>query len=171
MAGFGNVEAVRLELLTARLAIAPLVAADAAALAAITDDPAITSRIDFLRAPFGVAEAAALIAAAAGFHGMRLREGGALAGMIGVHRQRRGADRGAVEIGYWVGTAFQRRGYAREALAAVLAALDGERVFAECHPDNRPSWSLLVALGFRPTGAAGRRAGRAVLAYRGRARG
>lgn len=151
---------------TARLSIAPLTEADATALAVITDDPAIIRRVDFLAAPFGPAEARALIAGDPGFHGVRLRADGALIGMIGIHRR---PDDGALpcfEIGYWIGTAWQRRGYAREALTAVLAILAGASIHAECHPDNHASWSLLTSVGFRASGQPGRRHQREKLNYR-----
>lgn len=150
---------------TARLAIAPLIDSDAAELAAITDDPAIIARVDFLATPFGPGEARALIAADAGFHGIRRQTDGALVGLIGAHRRSGPAGTEAVEIGYWIGSRFQRCGYAREALTEMLAALAGAAVFAECHPDNHPSWSLLVSLGFRPAGRAGLRRQRVVLAH------
>lgn len=156
---------ISLNLTTNRLAIAPLTLGDAPELAAITDDPAITGRVDFLESPFGIAKAEALISADTGFHGLRLRASGALVGLLGIHRQRDADGGESIEVGYWIGTAFQRRGYAREALADALDALAGKPVFAECHPENHASWSLLVSLGFRPTGQAGHRHRRMVLTY------
>jgi ribosomal-protein-alanine N-acetyltransferase len=57
-----------------------------------------------------------------------------------------------VELGYVVGRAHWRQGYAREALRALLDLLFGElgmrRVEAEVDPDNAGSVALLRALGF-----------------------
>jgi RimJ/RimL family protein N-acetyltransferase len=79
------------------------------------------------------------------------------------HRQ----GTGAVEVGYWIGTAFQRRGYAFEAAEALLrqlrSATPPPRIVAECRPENRASWGLLERLGFRHGGAAGARPGRLLL--------
>lgn len=58
----------------------------------------------------------------------------------------------AREIGYIVNKHFQRKGYATEALSAVIARAfsDGvHRVFAECDPRNIPSWKLLEKVGLR----------------------
>lgn len=145
---------------TARLVIAPLGRADAADLAAITDHPAIIDRIDFLAAPFGLDQARALIASDPGFYGIRRAADGCLVGVAGAHECCDG-----IEIGYWIGPDHQRLGYAREAVAALLASLNGTPVFAECDPGNAISWRFLVSLGFYPTGEAGRRAGRQILCY------
>ena len=151
---------VAVQLVTARLRLAPLVVADAAELAAVTDHPIITGRIDFLSSPFGPAQARALIESAPGFHGIRFAADGQIIGLLGAHRGPTDGGGSAIEIGYWIGPAFQRCGYAREALTAMLQALHGEIIFAECHPANIPSWSLLRAVGFEPTGRAGKRDGR-----------
>ena len=61
-------------------------------------------------------------------------------------------DFGAKEVGYIINRDFQRQGFAREALSAVIehAFREGtHRVYAECDPRNRPSWGLLESLGFR----------------------
>jgi RimJ/RimL family protein N-acetyltransferase len=160
---------VAVQLVTARLHLAPLGVADAAELAAVTDDPVITGRVDFLSSPFGPAQAQALIESDPGFHGIRLAADRQLIGLLGAHRRPAGDGGFEVEIGYWIGPAFQRHGYAREALTAILRALHGEIVFAECHPANIPSWSLLHAVGFEPTGRAGKREGRERLSYAPRA--
>ncbi|HEX4111346.1 MAG TPA: GNAT family N-acetyltransferase [Stellaceae bacterium] len=152
---------------TERLRLVPLVAGDAEALRALTDDPAIIAAISFLRAPFTVDDARRLIAANEGgrdlFRGIRRRSDDALIGVIGSHRQ----DGGGIEIGYWIGTPFQRQGYAFEAARAVIDGLRSAaptvRIVAECRRDNRTSWRILERLGFRPTGAAGARPGRLAL--------
>lgn len=58
----------------------------------------------------------------------------------------------AKEIGYIINKHYQRKGYAREALQAVVdhAFRSGvHRVFAECDPRNEASWRLLESTGFR----------------------
>lgn len=58
----------------------------------------------------------------------------------------------AREIGYIVNKNYQRRGYAAEAVRAVIKyAFDGgvHRIFAECAPGNECSWRLLESLGFK----------------------
>ena len=61
-------------------------------------------------------------------------------------------DFSAREIGYIVNKDYQRRGYAEEALRAVLAhgfEAGLHRAYAECDPRNECSWHLLEKLGFR----------------------
>jgi len=154
-----------LRLKTRRLELKPLRRADAAALRAITDMPAIAGAIEFLPSPFTLAAARALIARNEDerecFVGVRRR--GRLAGVVGAHRQ----NEERIEIGYWVGPAYQGQGIATEAAGAVVAAL-GEnfsvRIVAECRPENRASWRVLEKLGFRATGEEGARPGRKLLA-------
>ena len=61
-------------------------------------------------------------------------------------------DFGAVEAGFIVNDHFRRKGYALEALAAVVESAFAEgahRVYAECDPRNVPSRMLLEKAGFR----------------------
>lgn len=58
----------------------------------------------------------------------------------------------AREVGYIVNKDYQRRGYALEALSAVMrhAFSSGvHRLYAECDPRNTCSWRLLEKAGFR----------------------
>ena len=60
----------------------------------------------------------------------------------------------AADVAWVVGVAFQGRGYAREAAAAMLARLREEGVLgvtAHIHPDNAPSEGVARALGLAPT--------------------
>lgn len=61
-----------------------------------------------------------------------------------------------IELGYVIGRACWRQGYAREALAGTLDHAFGpmgiRRVEAEVDPDNHASNALLRALGFRHEG-------------------
>lgn len=155
---------------TERLRIAQLVPGDAEAVRDLTDDPAITGAIDFLPQPFTLADAEGLVRSGAHgrdvFLGARERTTSGLVGVVGAHLR---AER-SVEIGFWIGGAARGRGYASEAVAAVVALL-GRRlprraIVAECRPENVASWGLLRTLGFRDTGEEGHRPGRRVLALR-----
>jgi RimJ/RimL family protein N-acetyltransferase len=151
---------------TKRVRLEPLGLGDAAALHALTDDPAIAGVIDFLPNPFTLADAQDIIRRndddSECFFGVW--RGDRLAGVVGAHLL--GVER--IEIGYWVGGAFQGMGLATEAAAAVIAAVQskfpGRRIVAECRPDNLASWRVLEKLGFRPTGQIGARPGRQLLA-------
>ncbi len=60
------------------------------------------------------------------------------------------------EIGYWVGTPYQRAGYGLEMVTAMLATGFGplglSRIWAAADPDNRPSQALLRNAGLRQRG-------------------
>jgi RimJ/RimL family protein N-acetyltransferase len=158
MASIGTLPPVE----TARLRIAVLAPDDTAELQALTDDPAITGAIHFLTSPFTRADAGMLVRGdchgVERFFGVRQRDDRrALVGVIGAGS--RGADE--VEIGYWFGSRFWRRGYAGEAVGSLIALLrrefSGRRIVAECRRDNEASWRLLRRLAFQPTGTAGER--------------
>lgn len=58
----------------------------------------------------------------------------------------------AKEIGYIVNRDNLRKGFAAEALSAVIESLfcDGiHRIYAECDPRNEPSWRLPEMLGMK----------------------
>ena len=153
---------------TERLLLAPLAAADAEELRRLTDDPRIVDAVSFLRSPFALADAQAMIASNGNgrdlFRGVRRRSDRVLIGVIGAHED----GTGAIEIGYWIGIAFQRQGCGFEAARGLVMQLaathPAARIVAECRPENRASWRLLERLGFRATGAPGARPGRLVLA-------
>jgi RimJ/RimL family protein N-acetyltransferase len=104
---------------------------------------------------------------AAANYAITLRETGELVGGCGL-MPRIGA--GALEIGYWVHSAFHRRGIASESARlltdAALAIPDVERVEIHCDPGNIASAAVARRLGFRldrtvtsavdATGASGR---------------
>ena len=61
-------------------------------------------------------------------------------------------DFDAREVGYIVNRNYQRKGYAAEALSAVIANAFSEgthRVYAECDPRNTASWKLLEKVGLK----------------------
>lgn len=149
---------------TARLALAPLVQADAEAVQAITNDPAITGAVDFLPDPFTLDHARRLIGKAKPVKDCFLgaKADGALVAVIGLHLR---GEHG-VEIGYWVGGAARGRGYGSEAVAGAVAILrkrfPHRFIVAECRPENAASRGLLMKLGFRDTGDEGHRPGRRI---------
>jgi len=159
------------EIETLRLRLACLKRADAAQLRDLTDDPAIVAAIHFLKAPVTLAYAEALIRGAQPgidrLFGIRRCEDGRLVGIVGAGLI--GADR--LEIGYWIGSAWQGRGYATEAAGALLEQrrrlFPRRRIFAECRRDNGASWRVLEKLGFRPAGQRGERPGRELLLWGG----
>jgi RimJ/RimL family protein N-acetyltransferase len=120
--------------------------------------------VSFLSHPFSRQDAAAIIARNANgldcFMGIRRRADGVLVGVAGAHL----VGAAEVEVGYWIGSRFQRHGYATEAVSALIERLGTvwpERaVFAECRPLNAASWAVLAKLGFRATGEPGARAQR-----------
>lgn len=89
------------------------------------------------------------------------RSGGAMVGHIGFHT-RPGPGYlaelapGGIEIGYTVFPAFRRRGYATEAVEALIgwAAGQGLRRFVlSISPENAPSLAIAARLGFRRVGS------------------
>jgi RimJ/RimL family protein N-acetyltransferase len=144
-----------------RLLLRRLEPADAGALAAYRSEPEVAVYQSW-DAPFPLAEAHALVRefaaadpAAVGWFQWaieRLGEPG-IVGDIGVNRLEDGRQ---AAIGYTVAPAFQRRGYAAEAVARMLDHLLVEqglhRVSAECDTRNVASLRLLERLGFRREG-------------------
>ena len=56
------------------------------------------------------------------------------------------------ETGYIINKDYQRKGYALEALSAVIShafSAGVHRIYAECDPRNECSWKLLEKAGFR----------------------
>lgn len=82
------------------------------------------------------------------FYAIELKETGKVIGNISCINR----DFGAKEAGYIINADFQRKGYAAEALAAVIrqAFRTGvHRIYAECDPQNERSWRLLEKEGFK----------------------
>lgn len=82
------------------------------------------------------------------YFAMELRDTGKVIGNVCcAAREFRGK-----EVGYIVNRLYRRKGYAAEALTAVVenAFREGaHRIYAECDPRNASSWKLLEAAGFR----------------------
>ena len=82
------------------------------------------------------------------FFAMELKDSGKVIGNVFCGNR----DFQAKEVGYIVNRSYQKKGYAREALSAVIenAFKEGaHRVYAECDPRNTASWRLLERVGLR----------------------
>jgi RimJ/RimL family protein N-acetyltransferase len=149
---------------TPRLHLRPCDIGHAETFHAMTNDPGITSAVDFLPFPFDLVDAERLIIGNSDgrdcFWGVWLHDDARMIGSVGAHL--RGTDE--IEIGYWLAAEMRGRGFATEAVTAVLAALrsayPSRAIFAECRPENTASWRLLEKVGFRADGSDGLRMGR-----------
>lgn len=85
------------------------------------------------------------------------REDQALLGAVTLDNIRRGPAQ-AGTLGYWIGEPFQRRGYMREAILAVVhhafTTMDLSRIEAACLPENAASRGVLEKCGFKYEGVA-----------------
>ncbi|WP_051651384.1 GNAT family N-acetyltransferase [Brevundimonas bacteroides] len=87
---------------------------------------------------------------------LRMRDGGAYVGSVGVLDYRRGCvpPLDAPELGWGVAPAFQGQGLAREALDAALdwcdRVLNAPRTVCMIDPPNAPSLKLAERTGYRP---------------------
>jgi RimJ/RimL family protein N-acetyltransferase len=154
---------------TARLLLRPLGIDDIDAFHRMTCEPSIIAAIDFLSAPFKREDAHSLILGRSDgrncFWGVWPRDETTMIGTIGTHLH--GAE---IEIGYWFAAVARGRGFATEAVRAVVGRLSGAcpdyPIVAECRPDNRASWALLERVGFVADGREGHREGRKRLVLR-----
>ncbi|MFN4098815.1 MAG: GNAT family N-acetyltransferase [Pararhodobacter sp.] len=80
-----------------------------------------------------------------------------LLGAITLDNIRRGPSQSAT-VGYWIGQAFARHGYMREALTGLVhhafSELDLSRIEAACLPENAASRAVLEKSGFKYEGVA-----------------
>ncbi len=85
------------------------------------------------------------------------RDDDVLIGAITLDNIRRGPSQ-AGTLGYWIGQPFARRGYMREAIAAVVhhafTTMDLSRIEAACLPENVASRGVLEKCGFKYEGVA-----------------
>ncbi len=145
-----------LPITTDRLTLRAFTAADAPAFAAYRSDPAI-ARYQSWDTPYTLAQAEALIAAqdhvtapkAGEWLQIAVDREGTLVGDVAVHLR---PDGRSAEVGCTLAPGHQGRGYAREAVAALLDALFGttgcQRVDAGIDPRNDASIRLFESLGF-----------------------
>lgn len=154
---------------TGRLFIRPLQAADAFQLVVLTNDPLVAAGVSFLRQPFTLADAQALIVMPRDqqgcFASVRAGRDGPMIGCVGAF-SRNAID---IEIGFWLGVPYHGRRYGAEMAEAMLVRLrevfPDRRVVAECPRENSASWRLLRKLGFMPSEDPATRRGARLLAF------
>ncbi len=153
---------------TRRLFLRPLQTADAFQLVVLTNDPLVAAGVSFLRQPFTLADAQALIAMPREqrgcFAAVRAGRDGPMVGCAGA-LSRNAID---IEIGFWLGAPYHGRRYGAEMAEAMLDRLrevfPERRVVAECPRENSASWRLLKKLGFAPSDTPATRKGATLLA-------
>ena len=87
---------------------------------------------------------------------LELKETGRIIGEITLDEDSVRWSVASKELSYWLGEAYSRQGYMKEALGAVIAHLfeseDLECVAARCFAPNTASLALLKSLGFNQDG-------------------
>lgn len=141
----------------ARLALRPVRESDLADLLEINGDPEVTRFLPYATwqsLDDGTAWLARMQALMASGGAQQLvverHDDGKVIGSLLLFKHDEGSAR--VELGYVIGRAHWRRGYAREAIAAACThafkVLGIRRIEAEVNPANEASNALLLALGF-----------------------
>ncbi|MEO7051692.1 MAG: GNAT family protein [Rhodanobacter sp.] len=145
-----------MELVTDRLQIDALRAADAEGLFACRADPAVARYQGWCPADLAAARDFIDAQSRQPAHGwfqraVRLREGNVLIGDLGVCLPEDPRD--SVEFGISIAPAYQGQGYSSEAVRALFAFVFGRlgchRVHASVDPRNLASMAMLRALGMR----------------------
>lgn len=131
---------------------------DARAIAAYAGDADVSRMTARMPHPYALADAEDWIGHTAGHDPEQEtafvieNDDGDLVGSIGLFRGSDGLD----EVGYWIGRPFWGRGFATEALSALVGWACGEkrrRVIAASHfEDNPASGAVLAKAGFLYTG-------------------
>ncbi len=144
-------------LATARLTLRPLAGTDAAVMAQLLADGRVAAATSDIPHPFGLAQARAFLdwaeaeTALGRLLALAMEDGGQMVGAIGLH-----LEDGPATVGYWVAPLLWGRGYASEALAAVLThgfgPLGLPRIEADCLAGNAASARVLEKAGFRRAG-------------------
>ena len=141
---------------TARLFLRPVFPEDWRDIHRGMADFAVVGMLSRAPWPYGQADAIAFCQTVAPRGGMKFsvtlpdETGAPVIGQIGLEPEDEGH-----ELGYWIGRAWQRRGFAREAVRGALDMADAfglERVHAGHFLENEASGKVLRASGFVETG-------------------
>lgn len=145
-------------MVTDRLLIEPMTAADADSFAAYRSDEGV-ARYQSWTVPFGLDDAERALATnpqdwpePGRWAQLAVRERGELRGDVAVHVVRDPVAPGTIEVGVTLAPGAQGRGIAAESLRAVISACfarGAHRVFASCDARNVPVARLLERLGLR----------------------
>lgn len=97
-------------------------------------------------------EAAADRAVSKDFWAVCLKENGKLIGNVYLAE----GEQQNWEVGYVFNYAYQKKGYATEAVKALMDKIfrenNAHRIYANCDPENHDSWKLLEGVGFHREG-------------------
>ena len=144
------------ELLTARLYLRPIVAADAEAVVAICGDWEIARRLSRVPYPYSHSDFRFFleqVVVKEPTWAIVLKETNELVGMIGLSPHQDGQS---AELGYYISRAHWGQGLATEAGQAVVRLgtedLGYPRLTARYHTDNPASGRVLAKLGFKAVG-------------------
>ena len=137
------------------VSLRPLAPSDAAAVAELSNDPAVLHMLSFLTYPVTTADIERWLGAQPDTHQwlVACAEDGRAVGVAGIHPDQQGG----AEIGFWLGREHWGRGYATEIARSVatLAQEQGYRpVWAVVLPDNPASVRVLEKCGFVRDGEA-----------------
>jgi len=145
---------------TERLVLRPPTEADAPALAMLADNRKVAEMLARMPNPYGETEAQAFIAMAAKSSqavyvltvaGRRPGDGGTLIGCAGLNLTDRG-----LELGYWIGEPYWKKGYATEAAHAMVdlafRMTTINALHASCRVINPASRRVIHKCGFQYAG-------------------
>ncbi len=139
-----------------RLFLRPAWPEDWAELHALIDDEAVVRNLARAPWPYGPDDARRFVASAQGtrhphfFVTLPGAAGARLIGCVGLVE-----DEGQTELGYWIARQHWNKGYATEAVRALLSlapTLGHRRIVARHFTDNAASARVLAKAGFCPTG-------------------
>jgi RimJ/RimL family protein N-acetyltransferase len=144
---------------TARLRLEPLRAADAEEMAGVLGDPALhgftggrPATVDELRRAYALQAVGHSPGGEQGWLNWIVRDG---TGAVGYVQATLAGDPAVADLAWVIGTAYQGRGYAREAAAGMVGWLREQgmvELAAYIHPEHRASIRVAEHLGLRPTG-------------------
>ena len=142
---------------TERLILRPLAADDAPAIQELAADRRVAESTLLIPHPYPDGAAAEFVDKVSGegkhAFAITLRDGGALIGVMGLNVE---AEHDRAEVGYWIGVPFWGRGYATEALRAVIdygfESVALHRIYANHFSTNPASGRVLAKAGMQHEG-------------------